>query len=309
MKKLLTQIVPCVFLVALLTACGHTHSPADGWELNAKEHWQSCECGETLNTAAHTLDESSVCTACGAEIQDFGDFVDVSTYSEYGDPLRMTSYDANGGVTSDMRYEYEYDADGNKLSHKYYGDGVLMEEAVYEAGEPVQYTSYYEDGTKNVSEYDEDGNVVSTVFYDADGTVSSTTESEYAYTADGESYEAKNTMTDFEGAKYIGEYNEQGDQTAWIYYDAEGNLVTEERYEFEYDEEGDLRAKRTYVDGALTEELLYTTVIYGNGWMSYPSTVIDYASDGSKTVTEYDENDEIVSVTTYDAAGNEIAAG
>ena len=117
MKKLLTQIVPCVFLVALLTACGHTHSPADGWELNAKEHWQSCECGETLNTAAHTLDESSVCTACGAEIQDFGDFVDVSTYSEYGDPLRMTSYDANGGVTSDMRYEYEYDADGNKLSH------------------------------------------------------------------------------------------------------------------------------------------------------------------------------------------------
>ena len=41
----------------------------------------------------------------------------------------------------------------------------------------------------------------------------------------------------------------------------------------------------------------------------YPGTVIEYAADGSKTVTEYDENDEIISVTTYDAAGNEIAAG
>ena len=306
MKKIFTRIVPCVLMAVLLTACGHSHSAVGGWEVNAKEHWQVCECGESLNTGAHTLSEESVCTVCGAEIWDFGDFVDVSTYTEQGDPLHMTSYDADGNVLSDMLYEYEYDADGNKLSHKYYGDGVLMEEAVYEAGVPTQYTSYYEDGTKGVSEYDEDGNVVSYVFYDADGSVNSTTESEYAYTADGESYEAKNTMTDFEGAKYIGEYNEFGDQIAWIFYDVEGNLVTEERYEFEYDDEGDLRTKRTYVDGVLTQELLYTTVIDGDGRMSYPGTEINYHSDGSKTVTEYDENDEIISETTYDAAGNVV---
>ena len=308
-KKMSTQILSCVLAAGLLTACGHTHSAADGWERNAKEHWQICECGESVNTAAHTLDENNVCTGCGSEIQDFGDFMDVSTYTEQGDPLHMTSYDADGNVLSDMRYEYEYDADGNKLSHKYYGDGVLMEEAEYEAGVPTQYTNYYEDGTKSVSDYDEDGNAVSTAYYDADGKVYSETQSEYAYTADGESYETKNTMTDMDGAVYISEFNEQGDQIAWICYDPDGNLMTEERYEYEYDDEGNTLAKKIYVSGALSQELLYTTVTDADGWMSYPGTVIDYFDDGSKTVTEYNENDEIISIMTYDAAGNEIAAG
>lgn len=307
-NNIFAKIFPCVLAVGLLTACsgGHTHSAEGGWEVNAKDHWQTCECGETLNTAAHTLDDMGMCTVCGAEVWDYTDFVDVYTYSEYGDPMRMISYDADGSVTSDIRYEYEYDADGNKLFHQYYADNVLMEEAEYEAGTLVQCTSYYEDGTKTVSEYDEDGNIVRSVFYDADGSVSSTTESEYAYTADAESYEVKNTMTDFEGAKYIGEYNEFGDQTAWIVYDADGALLTEERYEYEYDADGDLMVRRNYTDGALTQELYYTIIIEADGWMRYPGTIIDYHADGSRIVTEYNEFDEIISETVYAADGTVI---
>ena len=310
MKRLFSFAL-AVAVAASLTACAekHTHSPTEGWELNAKEHWQACECGEAMNTAAHTLDENSRCDVCGAEIWDFGDSVDVNTYNEYGDMLRMTSYDAEGNITTDLWYEYEYDADGNKLLEKYYGDGVLMDETAYEAGVPVSYTAYYEDGTKTVTEYDENGNTPHSVYYDADGSVASETWSEYDFTADGVSYESKNTMIDFDGTKYIGEYNEQGDMTAWLCYDAGGSLVTEERYEFEYDAEGRKQVKRSYVGGMLTEELIYTLVTYEDGWMNYPGTVIEYETDGSKTVTEYDENDEIISVTTYDAAGNEIAAG
>ena len=304
MKRLFSFAL-AVAMAASLTACAekHTHS-AEGWELNAREHWQMCECGESINTAAHSLDENSKCSVCGAEIWDFGDFVDVHTYTQYGDSLRITSYDADGNVTSDLRYEYEYDADGNKLLEKYYADGVLMDETVYEAGTPVRYTAFYEDGTKTVSEYDENGNIPHSVYYDADGSVASETWSEYAYTADGESYEIKNTMIDADGIKYIGEYNEQRDMTAWFCYDADGNLVTEERYEFEYDTEGRKQVKRAYVSGTLTQELIYKLVTEEDGWMNYPGTVIDYHDDGSKTVTEYDENDEIISATTCDAAGN-----
>lgn len=307
-KKILAGIFPSVLAAAVLTACSpkHTHAPAEGWELNAKEHWQLCECGEAMNTAAHTLDENSLCSVCGAEIWDFGDSVDVHTYTQYGDPLRSTSYDADGSITSDLRYEYEYDADGNKLLEKYYGDGVLMEETVYEAGIPVQYTAYYEDGTKTVAEYDENGNIPHSVYYDVDGSVASETWSEFASTADGDSYESKNTMTDADGIKYIGEYNEQGDMTAWLCYDADGSLMTEERYEFEYDTEGRKQVKRSYVNGTLTEELIYTLVTEEDGWMNYPGTVIAYEADGSKTVTEYNENDEIISKMTYDAAGNAV---
>lgn len=310
MKKLFSFILAAA-MAASLTACApkHTHTPTEGWELNAKEHWQLCECGETINTAAHAPDESSRCSVCGAEIWDFGDFVDVNTYNEYGDILRMTSYDANGNVIGDLRYEYEYDADGNKLLAKYYADGVLMDETAYEEGLPVRYTTYYEDGTESFAEYDENGNVFHFVFYEADGAVSSETWSEFGFTADGESYESKNTMVDADGVKYIGEYNQQGDMTAWFCYDAGGNLLTEERYEFEYDAEGRTQVKRIYISGVLTEELIYTVVTDEAGWMGYPGTVITYEADGSMTVTEYDENDNVISVTTYDAAGNEIAAG
>jgi len=58
------------------------------------------------------------------------------------------------------------------------------------------------------------------------------------------------------------------------------------------------------VSGVLTEELIYTTVTDEDGWMNYPGTVIEYHDDGSKTVTEYDENDNVISETKYDAAGN-----
>ena len=259
-----------------------------------------------MNTAAHTLNEDSVCSDCGAEIWIYDESVDVYTYNEYGDLLRMSYYDADGNMLSGLQYEYEYDADGNKLLERCHSDGILEEETVFEAGNPLQYTYYYDDGTKSVSEYDADGNIVHSAYYDADGIVISEDWSEYAYTADGESYEARATMIDIDGSKYVSEYNEQGDQIAWIRYDADGSLKSEERYEHEYDADGDLMATKIYIDGTLSQEMLYTTIIDDFGSMRYPSTIIDYYSDGSKTVTEYDENDEIIALTNYDAEGNVV---
>ena len=50
MKKLFSFALVAAMALSL-TACAekHTHTPVEGWELNGKEHWQLCECGETIH--------------------------------------------------------------------------------------------------------------------------------------------------------------------------------------------------------------------------------------------------------------------
>lgn len=306
-KKYGFLLVSGSMIAALLSGCaaGHTHTALDTWGADGSEHWKVCaDCGEAFEKGAHTLDDSNICTECGAEIFDWGDSKTVNQYNEYGECTRFADYDENGDLTSETVYTYEYDADGNLLYYATSVDGVLVDETTYALidGESIisGYTTYMEDGSKNVSSYDGNGNDILTVFYDADGNEDSREESEYALNADGEWYEAVNTSTETDGRVYVMKFSEMGEQTSRIIYDAEGDLVSTDEWEYTYDEDGNWQTRKSYCNGTLNEEIIFATVKSEDGSMTYPQTVTEYDENGGRTVTVYNENDEVVSENHYD---------
>lgn len=303
------KTVCCIALVMalLLCACQHAHTAAGDWERSPAEHWKLCECGEKCEVGEHTLDEWSVCTVCGAEVVvwDDGEAV-LSVYDDHGNIIYGVNFDADGNPYSEGRNEITYDDDGNLLTIMKYAGDELRGEEYYRNGEIHRIVEHYEDGTRYEHEYDEHRNLTSVIGYDADGSISTQLFSEYAETADGEWYEVCSTETAPDGSKYYGEFNDQGDQIVWITYTPDGVMENNERYEYTYDEEGHKTAVKVYSFDTLVQEKLYTMVVFEDGWMNYPGTVIDYQEDGGKTVCVYDENDELVSQTHYDAGGNVI---
>lgn len=312
-KKCGSILVSCAMLTALLAGCaaGHTHTAAGVWGADGGEHWKICvDCGEAFEKAVHTPDDSDICTECGAQVIDWGDSVSVYQFNEYGECTRMADYDEDGTLTAETIFTYEYDADGNLRFSSTVVDGALTDESTYaligRESAISEYISYMDDGSKNVSTYDENGNVTLTVFYDAAGSEDSRTESEYALNADGEWYEAVSTSTEADGSVYVMEFSEMGDQTGRSIYDAAGNLVSADIWEYTYDEDGNWATRKNYYNGVLTEEIILATVKSEDGSMTHPQTVTEYDESGAKTVTVYDENDEVVSETHYDADGREI---
>ena len=315
MKKMILMIL-CLLLLAGCTGntlpdttegTEHTHTPGTQWDRDAVSHWHLCECGEKLDTAEHTLTED-VCTVCGSEVWVMDGSADVCNYNEYGEMVRWSSYDGAGTVMADWVYEFEYDENGNMLSCDTFEQGVLMEESEYttESGMSVltKSTSYYDDGSWFVNEYDEIGNVTTLLSYDAEGNLVLEGHYEFKTDAEGASYNSKSTEHYDDGTRSVAEYNEYGDNISRILYDADGNVEVEEIYEWEYDEEGNWLFGKTYENGVLTKEITFATGQDDYGWWTYPETVVEYFEDGSRTVSKYDVNDELISEITYDAAGN-----
>lgn len=303
-------LAACGVIAILLTGCagGHTHQASDIWEADPDSHWKTCsDCGQVLEKGAHTPDDSDICTVCNAQVIDWGYSKSVYQFNEYGECTRSAEYDEDGNRTTETICTYEYDADGNLLYCATAVDGVLEDETNYTliGGESAirEYVYYMDDGTKSVSAYDENGNITLTVFYDADGNEYSRTESEYALSADGMWYETVNRSTEADGSVYVMEFSEMGDQTGRIIYDAEGNLISTDIWEYTYDEDGNWQTRKSYCNGVLTEEIIFATVKSDDGSMTYPETVTEYDESGAKNVTVYDENNQVVSETHYDANG------
>ncbi len=312
MKKF-TAILMALIMIAALTACSsHSHTETGNWEVDAAEHWKVCgECGEKTQTGEHTLNDESKCTVCNSEIMDWGDSASVFTYDEHDNIVRTAEYDADGQLVSETVSEYAYDANGNLLKCKETVDGRLNSETEYTVsdGESIdaKYTQYNEDGSKFINEYDGNGNVIKLIDYDAEGNVTLQADSEYAQKSDGEWYEKSATETYTDGTKIETEYDEQHNATSRLVYDADGNVTTTEKWEYTYDESGLIAKEKEYADGTLCKEIAYKIVAEDDGVFSYPETVTTYNEDGSKTVCVYDENNEVISETTYDASGKVIA--
>lgn len=291
----------------------HTHVPSEDWEVNGTEHWQNCECGERIGAEAHALDDEMRCTACGAQITAFGDVVAVDLFNEYGDVIRRTSYDADGNVLDEMGYAFEYDEAGNVLLKQHYEGNRLSSEREYVPAEGggarlFRAIDYVMGGGWFVTEYDEEERPVRYSSHDDIGIMLSETVYEYAPTADGEGYYfLRETERDLEtGVKYVSEYNEQEDQTGFVWYDADGNVTREIHIEREYDGENQPLWQRTYENGALANEIIgYATA--QNGWERFPLCVIDHFEDGRRRVAEYDEaTGELALEIHYDADGDVV---
>ncbi len=312
MKKTIVILMALVIAVAVTACSSHSHIESENWEADASAHWKLCEeCGEKLQAGDHVMGDDVSCTVCGSTILDFEDLVSVYAYDEHGNMIKSAEYDADGNLISESVNEYDYDADGNPLKCKETVDGRLSSETEYTVigGESVvaKYTYYYEDGSKFVNEYDGYGNVVLLIDYNEDGTVTRQTESQYAKDDDGEWYERSSTDTYSDGAKIEAEYDRYGYTTSRVIYDVDGNITSSESWEYTYDENGFITVKKEYSDGVLGSEAYFKIVEEDDGGrFSYPEIVTTYGEDGSRTVCVYDENNELVSETRYDADGNVI---
>lgn len=313
-KKYQYVLLSCALAAALLSGCagGHTHEASDTWEVDCDRHWRPCtECGKAMEESAHTLDDAYTCTVCGAQIIELDEGKSLSLFNENGDPLKLADYDADGNLITETVYTYEYDADGVLIRSTATTDGVLTEESTYTAenGESVlkQNVSYTDDGSKTVNDYDENGNCVHMVCYEKDGSVSFESTSEYALTADGEWYESKCTETQADGSKTVSTFAENHDQLSATFYEADGSVLYKYTWERTYDENGNWKTMKHYSDGVLITDTVFATVTTEDGSVTYPQTVTEYAEDGSRTVTVYDENENVLSETHYDANGNKVA--
>lgn len=208
--------------------------------------------------------------------------------------MKMADYDQDGNVVTETVCTCEHDSDGLLTRSTTTTDGVLVEECTYTAvdGESVivRSISYMDDGTQFTNDYDAYGNVIRLVSYDAEGNVNFQSASEYALSADGAWYAAKCTSTEADGTVSVGIFSENGDQTGWTLYDADGHW----------------QIMKSYCNDVLTEEAIYQTVVSDDFSTTFPETVTGYNEDGSKTVTVYDADDNIVTQTECDANGGVI---
>ena len=271
------------------------------WDRDPFEHWQNGENGEKLNAAEHEMGEDFLCKICGCRVTDWGDGTfNVDNYDENFNVIRSTAYDSDGSF-DDYTYEYGYDEDGNIISAKEYENGKLFAEYEYAIDNngnhlPVNSTVYFSDGIKTVTEYNDNGDIEKEVSYFADGSLYYESFYEYAVSSDGFSYCVKISETDHsENLKYYYSYNEMDD------------CISYESTEYEYNEEGWVIYKKLYVNGLPSEENYFGIFDDGEGgrWTYYEKQIL-YNEDGSYTVCEYDEYDELLSKTAFDADGNKI---
>lgn len=183
-----------------------------------------------------------------------------SGFDEYGNETLEGSYDANGDPISELRYENEYDADGNRTLRRTYTDGVLTQEMEYLFGSDAEgswsqsgkTTTYHEDGSKTVSDRDLAATWATEITYDANGVVTEEIRYIYEYDDQGNSVGAKGyrngklfeesqstrgpdgEATGFvlisyaeDGSKTVWEYNEELDMVKETTYDAHGHVISD----------------------------------------------------------------------------------
>ncbi len=320
MKKLFSIAFVLILALAMLSGCSESEEPGtlpeeipeENWDRDAFEHWQNGENGEKLNTAEHEIGEDWVCAVCKSEIIDWSDgSYDVMNYDENHNILRQSTYASDGTVT-EFTTEYVYDENGNIISSKGYENGVLYTEDEYMIdpdGNQIQTrsTMYLSDGLKQVTEYN--GPEIARIdTYYADGSLYYESVHEYALSDDGMYYLSGITETDHsQEITYEYKYNEQNDCIAFTEYNSDKMVVYTETTEYEYNEEGWTVYKKSTVNGLPSEEIHYGIFDDGEGgrWTYYEKHIV-YNADGSYTVFEHDENDEIINETSFDANGNEI---
>lgn len=110
-----------------------------------------------------------------------------------------------------------------------------------------------------------------------------------------------------DGTYTIIEYDDNGSMILYTDFDAEGNVMFCQSIEIEYDEDGNLKHEKEYVNGVLCREASYKVRGSGEDSEAYLSEETLYSEDGGKTVSLYNDEGNLSTVTTYDAEGNATA--
>lgn len=244
----------------------HTHT-AGSYEADLENHWQVCEeDGEKMESEAHTLDESDYCEICNKSVYDFGDGTyGVYSYDEQGALCLDEYYNEDGSLISYYRYEYDYDENAVVTASRFY---------IYDPGYYGEDEVLFEEAVYLPCENDEYG----------------------------ECYQAESTTYYEDGGKSCTEYAENSDIIRVVEYDAEGNEVRTERYEYEQDEQGERSYMAVYTDDVLSYEEFY---VPGPSGFNDMTKQVYYEEDGSVMSTseyeyEYDDEGNLLHYTIYD---------
>lgn len=116
----------------------------------------------------------------------------------------------------------------------------------------------------------------------------------------------KSIVDNEDGTYSVVSYDEMGNMSSYIDYNEDDEVVYEMRSESEYDENGNPKRVKEFIDGVLTSEIVYAACADHEGEV-YESEYISYSEDGSKSVTVQDEQGMPLTSTEYDVDGNVIA--
>lgn len=274
--------------------------PVFEWERNGVEHWHVLDNGEKTDIAAHTLDDSMLCTVCGSEVWLFDALsAEVYDYDAFGNLVRQTSFDEEGVLTYEAAYTLTYDENNNLIHSLEFVNDVLFGESTFALSPegdvvPVTQLAWYDDGTWALNEYDEYGNCIRSVSYDADDSILAETISEFKRDAWGWFYEAQTTTT-MDDSVFYSEHNEYGDKTRS--YMTEGGVAWSDHvYEYGYQNGSKLWCK-DYSEGRLYRESVYDQ----DSGMLIKET--EYLEDGTKSVSEYNLIGDPLSIVFFLADG------
>ena len=176
-----------------------------------------------------------------------------------------------------------------------YGDGSGSVSVQNQYGDTTIFRSYGADGTvewesKTDIVYDEQGRRMMEAVYN-DGRLQQ--EATYQYGKDGdELFPLHEVYYNDDGTKEETDYNETGERSRIVFYDADGQQVAEETYEYAYAQDGQVSLEKRYVDGTLFSERAYKPDADG---LYCPDEETVYNPDGTvKGVTKFDADGNIV---------------
>ena len=283
---------------------------SDSYQVDLNEHWYACECGNKLSAEAHNLVDG-VCSVCTAEIY-FNDFTcetEVTMYNQFFDVILYQCYDEEGNLlcTESAIYNYEKDI---LLSEQHFVDGILTEEITYDIWGNVL--------TRNV--YDEDGNVAYAERYEVVCDDQGGLLSEKKYADDVLVYEATYQLDEFgfsvvateihyyeDGTKEAYTYNGYGDTLTQKVYDAQGNLIDDYTYDYQY-QDGNITVARCMLNGQMLYLEHYRLVYPFGDDYCVPTLAkrTDYRPDGAYSITTYDEDGWELTYDCFNADGSPL---
>ena len=240
----------------------------------------------------------------------------ISENDEYGNCVHSIEYDADDTVIHEAFTEYEYDEEGWILHSREtsYFDGVLSFEFEYnQYGDSLLDMFYNDDGTvqygtRSEYEYDENGSKLWEKNYDA-VTGRLTRESVYAVEEiDGweENYEVSEIFYEEDGSKYAYEYDARGNELSETIYNADSEIETVYRSEYEFDESGNVLLHNRYENERLCLVVQYDVMETEDWLCHYEKIRTEIYEDGSMYIWEYDENGEEISAGLFDKDGNPV---
>lgn len=265
-------------------------APTFDWARDAKEHWHVLENGDKTDVEAHILSEEGKCEVCGCEFLDYGEdsWIEVYDSNEYGDLVRVSFYFADGTLDYECTYSYGYDENGVMLWEYRFVDGELVDELVYSVDEDGFQRQLYtvghdEDGGWTRCDFDEHENAVKTCAYGPEGELYYEEICEYAMNDEGWFYLVKQT-TYTDNQVFINEYNEYEDWLRAAVMEADGTIVSELTFEYEY-VDGVKVSYKQYEEGVLTAEMFLDE--FGNTVRE-----VEYLEDGTTNEYTYEYDEE-----------------